>query len=275
MLEVNRLYQGDCLEVMKQIDDKSVDMVLCDLPYNISGCKWDILIPFELLWEQYKRITKDKAAIVLTASQPFTSALVMSNTEMFKYELIFEKARAIGYLYAKKRPLACHENVVVFCQGDPTYNPQKGYGKPFKGHLLKEKAMEVLKNGNVRKETVTKDNETGERMPRSVVKFNNADYDDCGSIHPTQKPVSLFEYLIQTYSNEGELVLDNCAGSGTTGIACRNLNRRFILIEKDAKYCEAIEQRLSGVLIVSKKRNKCEPAQSDLFEEGEEGNEEG
>lgn len=223
---------------MKNIPDKSVDMVLCDLPYGTTACKWDTIVPFEPLWEQYKRIIKDNGVVVLTASQPFTSALVMSSPDTFRYSLVWDKVQPVGHLNAKKMPLRQHEDILVF--GGRNYNPQM---------VLRDKPRTDTSNG---KEYKNKGNQTyGDYTriggtwthfyPRSILKFSNADQ---RKSHPTQKPVALFEYLINTYTNEGDLVLDNCAGSGTTGVAARNLKRNFILIEKEPEYCDVIRKRL-------------------------------
>jgi len=236
------LIQGDCLEKMKDIPDKSIDMILCDLPYGTTQCKWDTLIPFEPLWEQYKRIIKDNGAIVLTASQPFTSALVMSNIKMFKYEWIWEKSKATGFLDCNKRPMKAHENILVFSKGQTPYNPQKEKGEPYyKGkidyqppHYGKQKPKIV-------------ESKDGSRFPRSVI-YNKTAESEGKSQHPTQKPVALFEYLIRTYSNEGDLVLDNCIGSGTTAIAAIRTKRNWIGIEKDEAYCEVAENRIKEEL---------------------------
>ncbi len=235
--------QGDCLEVMKTIEDKSIDMILCDLPYGTTACKWDTIIPFEPLWEQYKRIIKDNGAIVLTASQPFTSALVMSNPDWFKYELIWNKDLCKNPGLAKIRPLPSFENILVFGKGKVIYNPQMEEGKPYTD--IRKKPTQVH-NGNEHKygfsgNTVNVVNK-GYRFPKSVITIRNANFQ---GQHPTQKPVALFEYLIKTYTNEGDLVLDNCAGSGTTGVACKNLNRNFILIEKEQAYIDIINKRLA------------------------------
>ena len=241
---INTIIQGDCLEVMPKIPDKSIDMILCDLPYGTTACKWDTIIPFEPLWEQYKRIIKDNGAIVLTASQPFTSALVMSNVKMFKYEWVWDKKTGLGFLDAKYRPLKSHENVLVFGNGGVSngskipmkYNPQ--------GVIPSEK----VKKNNVKYEGLHSNpskleyKETGTNYPKSIQTFSK----DNG-LHPTQKPVALFEYLIKTYTNEGDLVLDNCAGSGTTAIACINTKRNYILIEKEKKYCEIAQKRIDDI----------------------------
>jgi len=235
---MSKIIQGDCLEVMKDIEDKSIDMILCDLPYGTTACKWDTIIPFEPLWEQYKRIIKDNGAIVLTASQPFTSALVMSNIKMFKYEWVWEKSKATGYLNSKIMPMIAHENILVFGEGKLIYNPQKISGTPYN----KGKAHRPTDVYGSQTKTLVK-NDDGTRYPRTVQYFITAERE--GRFHPTQKPVALFEYLIKTYTNEGDLVLDNAAGSGTTGVACKNLNRNYILIEKEPEYVEIINKRLS------------------------------
>jgi site-specific DNA-methyltransferase (adenine-specific) len=229
------LLQGDCLEKMKDIPDKSIDMVLCDLPYGTTACKWDTIIPFEPLWEQYKRIIKDNGAIVLTASQPFTSALVMSNVKMFKYDLKWIKTEGTGFYNANRMPLRAHEDILLFYKKLPVYNPQKTEGKPYK--IKRGSASDVY----VGKDLVVTDNVTGDRHPLSWKVFTK----DKNKLHPTQKPVALFEYLIKTYTNEGDLVLDNCMGSGTTGVACKNLNRNFIGIELDTGYFRIAEKRIN------------------------------
>ena len=236
---INKVIQGDCLEVMKDIPDKSIDMILCDLPYGTTACKWDTIIPFEPLWEQYKRIIKDNGAIVLTASQPFTSALVMSNPDMFRYELLWIKEQGTGNLNANKIPLKQHENISVFYKLLPLYNPQMTEGKPYT--IKRQKNINVIFGKTGTKDGYETKNK-GERYPTSTLYFNR---ELRGRFHPTQKPVALFEYLIKTYTNEGDLVLDNCAGSGTTGVACKNLNRNFILIEKEPEYIDIINKRLT------------------------------
>jgi DNA modification methylase len=240
---INKVICGDCIEIMKDIPSKSIDMILCDLPYNTTACHWDVLIPFEPLWEQYKRIIKDNGAIVLTASQPFTSALVMSNIKMFKYEWIWEKTQATGHLDVKKKPMKAHENICVFYTKQPTYNFQKTFGHKRKVSLAKHKENTEKNQAEIyHKADKFTDYDTTERYPRSVLVFPSDKQKS--SLHPTQKPVALFEYLIKTYTNEGDLVLDNCAGSGTTGVACKNLNRNFILIEKEPEYIDIINKRL-------------------------------
>ena len=247
MLPINSVIQGDCLEKMKEIDDKSIDLILADLPYGTTACSWDTIIPFEPLWEAYKRIIKDNGAIVLTASQPFTSALVMSNPDMFKYEWIWEKSKCGSSFTSKYRPQQKHENILVFSDGKTTYNPQMLKGEPY---YRKRKKNQGDKPNN-HKLGVISDSETvntGFRYPKTVIYFQQK-WRRQDQIHPTQKPVALFEYLIKTYTNENDLVLDNCCGSGTTGRACKNLNRRFIQIELDPTYAKIAESRLAqGVL---------------------------
>ena len=234
-----KLLHGDCLELMKDIGDKSIDMILCDLPYGTTACKWDTIIPFEPLWEQYKRIIKDNGAIVLTASQPFTSALVMSNVKMFKYCWVWLKIRGSNPMLAKKQPLKYHEDIAVFYKKQPTYNPEMVLGN--KNHSTKSHISTRRIHGDT--VLVSPKNTSNMKYPRSFQKFNTGD--NSKQIHPTQKPVALMEYLIKTYTNEGDLVLDNCMGSGTTGVACKNLNRDFIGMEMDANYFEIATKRIN------------------------------
>lgn len=240
---INKVHNADCLLAMKEIPDKSIDMILCDLPYGTTACKWDTIIPFEPLWDQYKRIIKDNGAIVLTASQPFTSALVMSNIKDFRYELIWDKKRSSGFALANKMPLKTHENILIFYKKLPTYNPQKWLSTPYN----KEK-YNKLNNSQITGDKIFKQNKknNGLRFPVSVNYFSQ-NWTRQQQIHPTQKPVALFEYLIKTYTNEGDLVLDNCAGSGTLGIAAINTKRNYILIEKELKYCKIAEKRLKEI----------------------------
>ena len=240
-MKLNKIYQGDCLEVMKQIEDKSIDMILADLPYGTTACKWDTIIPFEPLWEQYKRVIKDNGAIVLTASQPFTTKLIMSNLSWFKYNWVWEKPQGVDPFMSKYRPLNNVEDVIVFYKNQPAYNPQLERGKPYKITRDKKERDYEVTNAVMRETTTVNE---GTRLPKRIIKINQE-----RGMHPTQKPVALFEYLIKTYTNEGDLVLDNCAGSGTTGVACKNTNRNFILIEQDEKYCEIANQRLRQGLL--------------------------
>ena len=234
---INKIHNADCLELMKEIPDKSIDMILCDLPYGTTACKWDTIIPFEPLWEQYKRIIKDNGAIVLTASQPFTSRLVMSNIDMFKYCWVWNKSKAGNYVNAKKQPLKIHEDIVVFCLGN-NYKPQKTIG-----NFRKKGGYTVNREVAVAQNPTTSFNNT--YYPKSILNFSVAGNKD-STLHPTQKPVALFEYLIKTYTNEGDLVLDNCSGSGTTAIACLGTNRKYICIEKDEVYYQKSLERVEG-----------------------------
>ena len=233
------VWQGDCLELMKNIPDGSIDAVIADPPYGTTACKWDTVIPFEPMWEQLKRVIKPNGAIVLFGSQPFTSALVMSNPKMFKYEWVWDKVRGAGHLLAKKRPMMATENISVFCKTTPFYFPQM---------RDREKPRKSKNNGNT--EVYNGDGKVFEgevlnkRYPINIITFSKSSQSDM-TRHPTQKPVALMEYLIKTYTNEGETVLDFTAGSGTTGVACQNLNRNFILIEKEPEYVEIIKNRLA------------------------------
>ncbi|MFA7101555.1 MAG: site-specific DNA-methyltransferase [Bacilli bacterium] len=242
MLEINKIYNADCLEKMKEISDKSIDMILCDLPYGTTACKWDTIIPFEPLWEQYKRIIKDNGAIVLTASQPFTSALIMSNIDMFRYEIIWEKEKASNFMLLKKQFGKVHENILIFYKEQCRYNPIKIPANIDKIDKRKRFNDVIKKDGVIPKTNLYRPIDTGLRYPTSILYFDR----DETSLHPTQKPVALFEYLIKTYTNENDLVLDNCSGSGTTAIACLETNRKYICIEKDKQYYEASCQRLDN-----------------------------
>jgi len=226
------LMQGDCLELMESIPDESVDMVLTDPPYGTTACKWDSVIPFEPMWEQLKRVTKKNGAIVMTASQPFTSALVMSNPKMFKYCWVWEKSKPTGFLNAKKQPLRQTEDVVVFYKQQSTYYPQ--------GVLPTSKVVSRTNRGNYGNCSKTTLQEVT-NYPRNILRFGSFD-----GLHPTQKPVALMEYLIKTYTNEGDTVLDFTMGSGTTGVAAKNLNRDFIGIELDEEYFRIAKERIES-----------------------------
>ena len=238
------LYMGDCLELMAQIPDGSVDMVLCDLPYGTTACKWDSVIPFDPLWAHYKRVIKRNGAMVLTASQPFTSALVMSNADHYRHRWIWDKVKPGSGLNAKKAPLRVVEDVVVFSKGPVLYFPQMTPKKRRAEQKLDSNG-EAFGGARVLR---FHDNQ-GLGFPKEIVTLSNAD--QTGRVHPTQKPVALMEYLIRTYTNEGETVLDNCMGSGTTGVACENTGRRFIGIERDENYfnvaCSRIESAVSTI----------------------------
>lgn len=235
------LIQGDCLEKMKDIPDRSVDMVMTDPPYGTTDCKWDSVVPLEPMWEQLKRITKKNGAIVLTASQPFTSRLVSSNYDMFKYCWTWEKERLTNIAQVKKRAGKTVEDVCVFYSKQCTYNPQmvKYEGKP-RSNKVKNGVMGVLTDSKTKmvKEYV----DTGFRYPTQVLKIQRDILKS--NLHPTQKPVALMEYLIKTYTNEGETVLDFTMGSGTTGVACVNTNRNFIGIELDSNYFKIAQGRI-------------------------------
>ena len=233
------LYHGDCLEVMKTIPDNHIDMVFCDLPYGTTRNSWDVLIPFKELWEQYDRIVKDNGAIILTSQQPFTSQLVMSNIENFRYEWIWDKNKATGHLNAKRMPMKSHENICIFYKKIPIYNPQKTTGhKPFNAVNPKSDipAPKKLRNYGHISTTFGNAGTTTDRYPRTIQKFPVVNNDNPIKWHPTQKPVELIEYFIKTYSNAGDIILDNCMGSGSTGVACVKTDRKFIGIEKDEKY---------------------------------------
>ena len=238
-----KLYLGDCLELMKTIPDGSVDMVLTDPPYGTTACKWDSIIPFEPMWEQLKRVTKKNGAIVMTASQPFTSALVMSNVDMFKYDWVWNKSRPTGVLNAKRQPLRDKEDILVFYESQCTYNPQ---GLVDVNKEVGTGATKANQSGNatgkISQTAGGKYTQKKGNYPRQVQKFANAGK----TVHPTQKPVALMEYLIKTYTQEGNTVLDFTMGSGTTGVACKNLNRDFIGIELDEDYFKIAEERIAN-----------------------------
>jgi site-specific DNA-methyltransferase (adenine-specific) len=237
-LPINQIIYGDCLEVMPEFPDKSIDMILCDLPYGITSCKWDVIIPFEPLWEQYKRIIKDNGAIVLTATQPFTSVLITSNIKMFKYCWVWDKVRPTGFQVAKYRPMMRHEDIAVFCKSILRYNPiMERRNKIVRGVVASRSESSPLaySDGQVRKYI--------EKYPQSILVYCQNDV----LIHPTQKPVALFEYLIKTYTNSGETVLDNCIGSGTTAVACLNTGRKFIGIDNVQEWVDSSRKRIEGI----------------------------
>lgn len=239
----NKVLNCDCLDGMRLIEDKSIDMILCDLPYGTTQCKWDTIIPFELLWEQYNRVIKDNGAILLFSSQPFTSALVMSNPKMFKYEWIWQKTHPKGHLNAKKMPMRAHENICVFYKKPPTYNPQMTHGhkrKVAKTNYVRESDGNSCYGREIRKTSY----DSTDRYPLDVQVFSNADQSN--KLHPTQKPVELLEYLIKTYTNEGQVVLDNCIGSGSTAVAAINTNRKYIGFELDSTYYDIAKNRIEN-----------------------------
>lgn len=242
MIALNRIYCCDCIEGMKWIDDKSIDMILCDLPYGTTACSWDTIIPFEPLWEQYEKIIKDNRAIVLFGSQPFTSALIMSNPKMFKYCWVWNKKQSGSFWLAKYQPLKITEDVIVFSKNGEkiNYYPIMRRGKMRSKGGAKNPVSIV--SGGLKTTPKTK---SDAYFPTNILDFSNAG--NKGYIHPTQKPVSLFEYLIKTYTNEGDLVLDNCMGSGTTAVACKQLKRNYIVFEINSDYCDMAKKRLEQV----------------------------
>ena len=234
---------GDCLELMKDIPNGSIDMILCDLPYGTTEAKWDSILPLDLLWENYKRVLKINGVVVLTSTEPFTSILNVSNLKWFKYDFIWNKLNATGHLNAKARPLKQHENISVFSNGSATstslkmtYNPQGLFDVDIDKINFETETTGKRKSRSKGK----KWKQTKSGYPKSILTFAY----DKDKLHPTQKPIALFEYLIRTYSNEGELVLDNTAGSGTTAIACLNTKRQFIVMEKEQKYYDIILKRV-------------------------------
>ena len=241
-----QLFNGDCLEVMKSIPDKSIDAIITDPPYGTTACKWDSVIPFDLMWKQLNRIIKDNGAIVLFGSEPFSSALRMSNIKNYRYDLIWNKIRAAGFLNANKMPLKQHENISLFYAKLPTYNPIKYLDKPYDKTKYNGKDIKE----NVLGSYTSKSNKNnGERFPKSILEFSQ-NWSRQQQIHPTQKPVGLIEYLIKTYTNENETVLDFTMGSGTAGVACKNLNRKFIGIEMDKNYFDLAKKRIENHIVI-------------------------
>jgi site-specific DNA-methyltransferase (adenine-specific) len=238
---INSITLGDCLELMPSIKTESVDMILCDLPYGTTACKWDTIIPFDKLWEQYERIIKPNGAIVLMCGEPFTSQLINSNLPMFRYKWIWDKKFAGNFVTANKRPLNTFEEIVVFYNNQPTYNPQK---------TKREKPITSGKRCHPRNRTGTEENVTyqaekktyNDKHPTTIISIPRKI--GKGTSHPTEKPTELMEYLVKTYTNEGDLVMDNCIGSGSTIIACLNTKRNFIGMEKESKYFEIAEKRI-------------------------------
>lgn len=233
---MNKIINADCLEAMRYIDNHSVDMILCDLPYGRTNCSWDKIIAFDQLWAQYKRVIKDNGAIVLFSQQPFTTDLINSNRKWFRYEYVWEKSRAVGFLNAKRMPLRCHEIILVFYKHLPTYNPQFTKGEPY---IRKDVGKSNTSLYKVKWKT-TENINTGTRYPKDIIRVTGK---EDGHYHPTQKPLALAEYLIKTYTNPGELVLDNCAGSGTTCVAAIRTGRNYIGIEKDVQYAQIAQER--------------------------------
>jgi site-specific DNA-methyltransferase (adenine-specific) len=241
----SRLFFGDCLEIMPQIESKSIDMIFADLPYGTTACKWDSIIDLDLLWSEYKRIIKDNGAIILTASQPFTTKLISSNYEMFKYEMIWNKCKSSNFMLSKKQILKMHENILVFYKQQPAFNPAIIARNP------KDKRPANIGNTKVVEVTGQKrivvECKSDTKLEGSVFELRDREY----GLHPTQKPVKLMQYLLSIYTNKGDIVMDNTMGSGSTGVACKNLNRSFIGIEKDENYFKIAEQRINARTLFS------------------------
>jgi len=243
MLEIDKIYNMDCIEGMKQIDDNSIDLVLTDLPYGVTARNtWDEIISFELLWKNYSRIIKKDSNLIFTARQPFTTMLINSKRDLFKYTMVWKKNLKTGNLNAKKRPMVGFEDIIVFCNGKATYNPQKilRTTQVKSGNKFNSKSS----NYGIQKEKYV-DRQSNFLMPDDVIEI--ACVHNSNKLHPTQKPLELFEYLIKTYSNESNLILDNCIGSGTTAVACKRLNRHFIGFEINKEYCEIANKRLANI----------------------------
>lgn len=241
-----KLYNGDCLEVMQQIPDNSVDLVLTDIPYGTTSCAWDIIIPFDKMWKCLKNIRKDTTPILLFGNEPFNSYLRISNIDEYKYDIYWQKERATNIFQLKKRPAKVIETINVFYNKQCTYNPQMTkHNGPLRTNKIKNGKLGILVDSQNRKPNEYKDN--GMRYPLQIVQFKRDIL--TSNLHPTQKPVALMEYLVKTYTNEGETVLDFTMGSGSTGEACKRLNRNFIGIELDKNYFEIAKNRINGILI--------------------------
>lgn len=247
-MEDIKLIHGDCLVEMKNIPDKSIDMILCDLPYGTTACKWDVVIPFEPLWEQYERIIKDNGAIVLFGSEPFSTKLRMSNLDWYRYDYVWIKTKASNFSNARKNPMKYHENISVFYKTMPTYNlwQLRKLDKPVKS----SRANKGANLGHCTDKGEYFQTETG--FHSSILKFGNPS--NKGHLHPTQKPVALLEYLIKTYSNDGDTILDNTMGSGSTGVACVNTNRNFVGIELDKQYFDIAKKRIGDAILDKESR---------------------
>lgn len=230
------LYQGDCLTEMSKVPDHTVNMIFTDLPYGTTKNAWDVPIPLDCLWEQYRRVLKPGGAVLLFAQMPFGADLINSNHRWYRYEWIWHKTMPVGFLNANRMPLRTHENILVFYEHLPTYHPQKTPGKPY---TAKPRARATHNYGHFDRATTIND---GERCPRDVLTFSNGN--NASKIHPTEKPVDLLAYMIRTYTDEGDTVLDSCMGSGSCGVACQHLGRSFIGIEKDPGYFEAARKRI-------------------------------
>ena len=246
---LNQIIEGDCLEVMKKLPDKSIDMILCDLPYGTISCKWDVIIPFQPLWKQYERVIKDNGVIALFSSGLFTGKLMLSNEKLFKYDLVWQKDKPTNFARANKEPMKYHENILIFYKKQPTYNKQMiertGGGKLRCKTGVNHENRKMQGNDKV----YTNENpityyDQELKNPSTILEYNTGRRQDL--IHPTQKPIKLIEWLINTYTNENEIILDNCMGSGTTAIAALNTGRFFIGIEKEPKYCDIARQRVKA-----------------------------
>lgn len=240
------LHNGDCLEIMQSLPDNSIDLICCDLPYGTTNCNFDIVIPFEPLWEQYKRILKPTGCAVLFGNNPFTSLLICSNLPWYKQALVWDKNKCGSPGLAKYRPMQTHEDIVIFAKGKTTYNPQMEIGEPYARIPKSESGYGSRCNNH--KYGFKQNNgivNTGTRYPKSIIRISR-DFSAQQQVHPTQKPVPLMEWLVKTYSNENETVLDNCMGSGSTGIACMNTNRKFIGIERDLEYFQIAKNRIES-----------------------------
>ena len=239
-MDINKTYLGDCLELMpKYIEDKSIDMIFCDLPYGTTTLEWDSVIPFKELWSEYNRIIKTNGIIVLFGSEPFSSALRMSNIKNYRYDWKWEKSKATLHQLCKKRPMKSDEDIIVFYNKQPTYNPQMTSGEKYKGRNNTKNHKELKGEWKIKQGSRSDNN--GLRYPRTNIKIAN---ENKKGMHPTQKPLSLIEYMILTYTNEGDLILDNTCGSGTTGLGAKNLNRNYIMMEQDPKYFEIAKARV-------------------------------
>lgn len=237
MTEKYSIKQGNCLDLMAQMESKSIDMILCDLPYGTTRNKWDTIIPFDELWQNYNRVIKDNGAIVLFGNQPFTSHLVISNEKYFRYSLVWVKNKFSDFLNAKRKPMKVNEDILVFYKKQPTYNPQYTYGEPYTRWNTQNA---VNKQTNYGTHNMNVSHSDGKRLPLTVLNFNRVER----PVHPTQKPTDLLSYLIKTYTNENDVVLDNCMGSGSTGVACMETNRKFVGFELDENYFKIAEERI-------------------------------
>lgn len=242
MIELDKIFNEDCLEGMKRIPDKSIDCIICDLPYGTTISKWDVVIPFEPLWKHYHRICKDNGAILLFGAEPFSSHLRLSNLKEFRYDWIWEKTKAPNFMFVKGQPARLHEIISVFYKKQPTYNPQMNVGVPYKDNRTQRISNREDVLSTLMRQTKKNPKENmGERYPSTVIRFSNVNAD---TYHPTQKPLDLIRYLVLTYSNEGDIILDNCMGSGTTAIACIKEKRHFIGFEINKEYYDKAVQRI-------------------------------